>query len=79
MNILEKSWDECVGAYDWLKSLVLGEFDENRPLSVVVTDMLIGFVPGVVVVTSARDMAAVCIRLGKRYEGDAGANGRIRR
>lgn len=77
MNILEKSWDECVGAYDWLKSLVLGEFDENRPLSVVVTDMLIGFVPGVVVVTSARDMAAVCIRLGKRYEGDAGATQQV--
>ncbi len=65
-------WDEAVGAYNWLKSLTLGEFAEGRPTSVIVTDMLVAMtVPGAVIVTSARDLAAVCLRLGRRYEGES--------
>ncbi|MDR5749864.1 MULTISPECIES: DUF6883 domain-containing protein [unclassified Caballeronia] len=72
MSILGKIWDEAVGAYEWLKSLTLGEFAEDRPLSVIVTDMLFAMtVPGAVVVTSMRDLAAVCLRLGRRYEGQS--------
>jgi hypothetical protein len=70
MSMLGEVWDEAVGAYDWLKSLTLGEFAEGRPTSVIVTDMLVAMtVPGAVVVTSARDLAAVSLRLGRRYEG----------
>jgi hypothetical protein len=70
MSVLGKVWDEAVGTYEWLKSLTLGEFAEDRPTSVIVTDMLFAMtVPGAVVVTSARDLAAVCLRLGRRYEG----------
>src|SRR6266702_7626799 len=53
----------------WLKQLIVGEFSEDRPMSVVIADMLISFIPGVVIVTSARDLAAVSLRLGKRYSG----------
>lgn len=70
MSMLGVVWDEAVGAYEWLKSLTLGEFAEDRPTSVIVADMLAAImVPGAVVVTSARDLAAVSLRLGKRYEG----------
>ncbi|HEV3117708.1 MAG TPA: hypothetical protein VGY58_11680 [Gemmataceae bacterium] len=70
MSVLGDVWGEAVGAYDWLKSLTLGEFAEDRPTSVIVTDMLVAMtVPGAVIVTSARDLAAVCLRLGRRYEG----------
>ncbi|MBW0449007.1 hypothetical protein EN871_12885 [bacterium M00.F.Ca.ET.228.01.1.1] len=72
MTTLGEVWDEAVHAYDWLKSLTLGEFAEERPTSVIVTDMLLAMtVPGAVIVTSARDLAAVCLRLGRRYEGMA--------
>ncbi|WP_051376799.1 hypothetical protein [Burkholderia sp. WSM2232] len=72
MTMLGEVWDEAVRAYDWLKSLTLGEFAEERPTSVIVTDMLLAMtVPGAVIVTSARDLAAVCLRLGRRYEGVA--------
>ncbi|WP_321889176.1 hypothetical protein [Paraburkholderia bannensis] len=70
MSALRDVWDEAVGAYDWLESLTLGEFAEDRPTSVIVADMLVAMtVPGAVIVTSARDLAAVCLRLGRRYEG----------
>jgi hypothetical protein len=74
MSGLGKVWDEAVGAYEWLKSLTLGEFAEDRPTSVIVTDMLVAMtVPGAVIVTSARDLAAVCLRLGHRYAGTSTA------
>ena len=70
MSVLGKVWDDAVGTYEWLKSLVIGEFAEDRPTSVIVADMLAAIViPGAVVVTSARDLAAVSLRLGRRYEG----------
>jgi|GEM_PF-4007824 len=74
MSGLGKVWDEAIGAYEWLKSLTLGEFAEDRPTSVIVTDMLVAMtVPGAVIVTSARDLAAVCLRLGHRYAGTSTA------
>lgn len=53
---------------NWLRSVLLGEFADNRPLSAVVADMLISFVPGVVIVTSARDAVAVILRLATHPE-----------
>ncbi|MEW6761868.1 MAG: hypothetical protein AB1437_13690 [Pseudomonadota bacterium] len=62
-NIIDDAWDSVVGGLGWLKSVLIGEFADNRPLSAVVADMLVSFVPGVVLVTSARDAIAVTLRL----------------
>jgi hypothetical protein len=67
-NILEDAWDQVVGGMDWLKSVFFGEFADHRPLSAVVADMLVSFVPGVVIVTSARDAVAVVLRLANHPE-----------
>ena len=67
-SIVDDAWDSAIGGVDWLKSVLFGEFADNRPLSAVVADMLVGFVPGVVIVTSARDAVAVIIRLAQHPE-----------
>lgn len=67
-SILDDAWDGVVGGMDWLKSVLFGEFADHRPLSAVVADMLISFVPGVVIVTSARDATAVILRLASHPE-----------
>lgn len=64
---LDEAINAVTGGFSWLRDLILGEFAEDRPMSVVIADMLLSFVPGVVIVLSARDLAAVCLRLGKRY------------
>ena len=67
-KILDEIWHKVVGGLDWLKQVIFGEFDENRDMSAVIADMLISFVPGVVIVTSARDLTAVIVRLAKHEE-----------
>lgn len=67
-EVLDAVWERVVGGLDWLKQVVFGEFEDNRDLSAVIADMLLSFVPGVVIVTSARDLTAVILRLAKRPE-----------
>jgi hypothetical protein len=67
-SILEDAWGQVVGGMDWLKSVLFGEFADHRPLSAVVADMLVSFIPGVVIVTSARDAVAVILRLAHHPE-----------
>ena len=67
-SIVDEAWDSAIGGVDWLKSVLFGEFVDNRPLSAVVADMLVSFVPGVVIVTSARDAVAVIMRLAQHPE-----------
>lgn len=67
-SILEDGWSHIVGGMNWLKSVFFGEFADNRPLSAVVADMLVSFLPGVVIVTSARDAVAVVLRLANHPE-----------
>lgn len=67
-NVLDDAWDQVVGGMDWLKSVFFGEFSDHRPLSAVVADMLVSFIPGVVIVTSARDAVAVILRLANHPE-----------
>ncbi|WP_443112900.1 hypothetical protein [Herbaspirillum seropedicae] len=67
-SILDDAWSSVVGGMDWLKSVLFGEFADNRPLSAVVADMLVSFVPGVVIVTSARDAVAVILRMASHPE-----------
>ncbi|WP_211232040.1 hypothetical protein [Pseudoduganella violaceinigra] len=67
-SILDDAWAQIVGSMDWLKSVFFGEFADHRPLSAVVADMLVSFIPGVVIVTSARDAVAVILRLANHPE-----------
>lgn len=67
-TMLDDAWNQVVGGMDWLKSVLFGEFADHRPLSAIVADMLISFVPGVVIVTSARDAVAVILRLANHPE-----------
>jgi len=67
-TLLDDAWGQVVGGMDWLKSVFFGEFADHRPLSSVVADMLVSFLPGVVIVTSARDAVAVLLRLANYPE-----------
>jgi len=67
-SILNEAWDHVVGVMKWKMAVLFGEFVDNRPLSAVVVDMLISFVPGVVIVTSARDAVAIILRLTNHPE-----------
>lgn len=69
---VDEVWESVVGpaaqSLHWLKSVVFGEFADNRPLSALVADMLVSFLPGVVIVTSARDAVAIVLRLAQHPE-----------
>ncbi|WP_445234386.1 hypothetical protein [Duganella rhizosphaerae] len=67
-SILDDVWESTVGGLNWLKSVLIGEFSDNRSLSAVIADMLVSFVPGVIIVTSARDAVAVIVRLAHHPE-----------
>ncbi|MEO5933186.1 MAG: hypothetical protein ABIQ08_06515 [Duganella sp.] len=67
-GMLDDAWAQIVGGLDWLKSVFFGEFADHRPLSAVIADMLVSFLPGVVIVTSARDAVAVVLRLANHPE-----------
>lgn len=67
-TVLADAWGHVVGGMEWLRSVLFGEFADHRPLSAVVADMLVSFIPGVVIVTSARDAVAVILRLATHQE-----------
>lgn len=60
-------WNEVAGdaaaSLDWLKQVVFGEFDDHQSTSALITQLLVSFVPGAVIVMSARDLTAVLIRM----------------
>ena len=66
--ILDDAWSTVVGGMDWLKSVLLGEFADHQSLSTIIAQMLVNFMPGVVIVTSARDAVAVILRLAAHPE-----------
>lgn len=67
-SVIDDAWDSVVGGFHWLKSVLLGEFEDNRPLSAIIADMLVSFIPAVVIATSARDAIAVILRMAKHPE-----------
>ena len=67
-SIFDSAWDSTVEGLGWLKSVLLGEFADNRSQSVIIADMLAGFIPGAVIVTSVRDAIAVILRLAQHPE-----------
>ena len=68
----DAAWKYTLGAaaeeFDWLKQIVFGEFDEHQTLSGQIASMLVSFLPGAVIVMSARDMVAVLLRMLKHPE-----------
>lgn len=71
-GILDAVWKEVLGdaaaSFNWLKDFLLGEFVPDRPFSVIVAEMLANFIPGVIIVTSARDAIAIIVRLATHPE-----------
>ncbi|WP_052391962.1 hypothetical protein [Paraburkholderia bannensis] len=71
-GMLDAIWTEVLGdtaaTFNWLKDFLLGEFVPDRPFSVIVAEMLANFVPGVMIVTSARDAIAIIVRLSTHPE-----------
>ncbi|CAG2274263.1 hypothetical protein [Burkholderia sola] len=71
-GLLDAIWKEVLGdaaaTFNWLKDFLLGEFVPDRPFSVIVAEMLANFVPGVIIVTSARDAVAIIVRLSTHPE-----------
>jgi hypothetical protein len=59
---------KAAGGLDWIASVLMGEFKDDRDLSAMVADMLLSLIPGIVVVTSARDLIAVTLRLAHKPE-----------
>ncbi|MGI4757826.1 MAG: hypothetical protein ACRYGF_13360 [Janthinobacterium lividum] len=68
MALLDDLWNDAVGSVDWLKQVILGEFDDHQSTSAMITQLLASFVPGVVIVMSARDLTAVLIRMVRHPE-----------
>ena len=68
MSLLSEFWDDAVGGAEWLKDVILGEFHEDQTPSEIVAGLMVSFVPGAVIVLSARDMTAVIIRMIRHPE-----------
>ena len=67
-NILDRVWDGAGETWHWLRGVVLGEWDDHRTVSQIVTDALAGFVPGLGSIITLRDLLAVIVRLAKHPE-----------
>jgi hypothetical protein len=63
--ILDRVWEGAGDTWAWLRGVVLGEWEDNRSTSQIVTDALAGFVPGIGSIITLRDLIAVIVRLAK--------------
>jgi hypothetical protein len=63
--IIDNVWEGATDTWQWLRGVVLGEWEDNRSLSQVTTDALAGFVPGFGSTIALRDLLAVTYRLAK--------------
>ncbi len=67
-TILAKVWDGAGDTWHWLRGVVMGEWEDYRSNSQIVTDALAGFVPGLGSIITLRDLIAVIVRLAKHPE-----------
>lgn len=67
-GFVDKVWDGAGDTWEWLRGVILGEWEDNRSLSQIVTDALAGFVPGLGSIITLRDLLAVITRLAKHPE-----------
>jgi len=68
MEWAQKVVDGASDTAVWLRGVILGEWEDNRSVSQIVTDALTGFIPGVGSVITLRDLLAVIVRLAKYPE-----------
>lgn len=71
--MLDRLWDGAGDTWQWLRGVVLGEWEDDRTTSQIVTDAIAGFVPGLGSVITLRDLIAVIVRLAKHPEKRAHA------
>jgi hypothetical protein len=64
-TILNQVWEGTTDTWRWLRGVVLGEWEDNRSISQIVTDAMAGFVPGVGSIITLRDLIAVIVRLAR--------------
>ena len=64
-TILDSVWDGAGDTWHWLRGVILGEWEDNRSVSQIVTDALAGFVPGVGSIITLRDLLAIIVRLAR--------------
>lgn len=67
-EILDRTWNGMGEAWEWLRGVILGEWEDNRSTSQVVSDALAGMVPGIGSIITLRDLIAVIVRLAKHPE-----------
>lgn len=67
-SFVDQVWDGAGETWRWLRGVVMGEWEDNRSLSQIVTDALAGFVPGLGSIITLRDLLAVITRLAKHPE-----------
>ena len=67
-GFVDKVWDGAGETWQWLRGVIMGEWQDNRDLSQIVTDALVGFVPGLGSIITLRDLLAVITRLAKYPE-----------
>jgi hypothetical protein len=67
-TILDQVWEGTTDTWHWLRGVVMGEWEDNRSISQIVTDAMAGFVPGVGSIITLRDLLAVIVRLAKHPE-----------
>ena len=68
MSILDKVWEGTTDGFGWLRNVIIGEWADNRSLSEITTDAIIGFVPGVGSIVTLRDLIAIIYRLSSSPE-----------
>lgn len=64
----DKIWNGVDAGYEWIRGVIFGEWQDNRSLSQVVADAMVGFVPGLGSIVTLRDLIAVIFRLAKHPE-----------
>ena len=67
-SVLERVWEGTGETWNWLRGVVLGEWEDHRSISQIVTDALAGFVPGLGSIITLRDLIAVIVRLARHPE-----------
>lgn len=67
-TILDQVWEGTSDTWQWLRGVVMGEWEDNRSISQIVTDAMTGFVPGVGSIITLRDLLAVIVRLARHPE-----------
>ena len=67
-TFLDRVWQGTSESWDWMRGVVLGEWEDKQSISQIVTSALAGFTPGLGSVMTLRDLLAVIVRLIRKPE-----------